>query len=178
MTSSNDFRREQREVAIRMAAALCVTILVSAASLRWGAASPRPLIERLNVAVTADLFVLCWLAATIGNVARLRFFSVDDIAGSGSGTATDVVSRANAVLRNTLEQVTLAIPVHVALATLVTSSAPLIVALAALFGVGRLLFWIGYANGARARAFGFALTFYPSVCGLIIALAAAIRRSL
>lgn len=158
-----------------MAAALCVTVLVSATCLYRGAAASTALAERLIVTARADVFVLCWLAATIGNVARLRFFSTDDIAGSGSGTATAEVGHAKAVLQNTLEQVVLAVPVHVALAVLVASSLPLIVALAALFAIGRLLFWIGYSRGAEARAFGFALTFYPSLVGLAIAVFAAVR---
>ena len=45
----------------------------------------------------------------------------------------------------------------------------LLITLAAMFGAGRLLFWWGYVRGAAARAFGFALTFYPSVGALGIA---------
>lgn len=178
MAAPTDFRQEQRGVAFRMVAALCVTILVSATCLYRGAAAPTTLAERLIVTTRADVFVLCWLAAAIGNVARLRFFSADDVAGSGSGTATAEVGRANAILQNTLEQVVLAVPIHVALAVLVASSVPLIEALAALFATGRFLFWIGYARGAKSRAFGFALTFYPSLAGLIIVVFAAVRLSL
>ncbi|WP_010188738.1 MAPEG family protein [Sphingomonas sp. PAMC 26605] len=178
MAASNNFRQEQRGVALRMVAALCVTILISATCLYRGGAAPTTAAERLIVTARADVFVLCWLAAAIGNVARLRFFSADDIAGSGSGTASAEVDRAKAVLQNTLEQVVLAVPVHLALAVLLASSVPLIVALAALFAIGRLLFWIGYARGAKARAFGFALTFYPNSAGLVIAVFAAVRLSL
>ena len=177
MAASKNFPLEQRGVAIRMVAALGVTILVSATCLHLGAAAPSTMPDRPVVTAMADVFVLFWLAATIGNVARLRFFSADDIAGSGSGSpaGTDEVRRANAILQNTLEQVALAIPIHVALAILVTSSMPLIIALASLFAMGRLLFWIGYAEGAAARAFGFALSFYPSVAGLVIAAGAVVR---
>jgi len=175
MAASNNFQREQLGVAIRMVAALCVTILVTAACMYLSVTASRPLPDRLIAVARADLLVLFWLAATIGNVARLRFFSANDIAGSASTTGSADVSRANAVLQNTLEQVALAVPIHVALAVLVESSVPLIIALATLFAIGRSLFWIGYANGARSRAFGFALTFYPSVAGLVIAVAAAVR---
>ena len=178
MAASNNFRREQRRVAIRMAAALCVTILVTAGCMYLSVPASRPMPDRLIAVARADLFVLFWLVATIGNVARLRFFSANDIAGSASAKGTADISRANAVLQNTLEQVALAIPIHVALAVLVESSVPLIIALATLFAIGRFLFWIGYANGPRSRAFGFALTFYPSVAGLVIALASAVRLSL
>ena len=178
MATSDQFLQEQRGVALRMAAALCVTVVVSITCLYRGAATPATLAERLVVMATADLFVLCWLAVTIGNVARLRFFSADDIGGSGSGTDTTQVGRAKAILQNTLEQAVLAVLVHLALAVLVASSVPLIIALAALFGIGRLLFWVGYAKGAEARALGFALTFYPSLAGLVIAVIATIRLSL
>jgi hypothetical protein len=40
--------------------------------------------------------------------------------------------------------------------------------LAALFSLGRLAFWIGYRHGAPWRAFGFAVTFYPTVVGYAI----------
>lgn len=178
MAAPKSLSQEQRGVALRMVAALCVTILVAATCLQRGDAAPTRLAERLIVTAKADLLVLCWLAAAIGNVARLRFFSAVDIAGSGSGTATAKVGRTNAVLQNTLEQVALAVPIHVALALLVASSMPLIIAFAALFAIGRLLFWIGHARGAKARAFGFALTFYPSLAGLVIAATAAARQSL
>ena len=173
-----NFRREQRSVAIRMAVALAMTILAAAMCLHWGAAAPSSLTERLIVTARADVFVLCWLAATIGNVARLRFFCAEDIAGSRPGTASLAVGDAKAILQNTLEQVVLAIPIHVALAVLVRASLPLIIALAALFTTGRLLFWIGYAKGAQARALGFALTFYPSIAGLVIAVVAVMHLSI
>jgi len=38
----------------------------------------------------------------------------------------------------------------------------------------RVLFHAGYRHGAAARAFGFALTFYPSVAALAIVLARAL----
>jgi uncharacterized membrane protein YecN with MAPEG domain len=178
MAVSNNFRREQRGVAIRMVAALCVTILVTVACMYLNVPASRPLPDRLIAVAKADLFVLFWLAATIGNVARLRFFSATDIAGSASTASSANVISANAVLQNTLEQVALAVPIHVALAALVVSSVPLIIALSMLFAVGRFLFWIGYANGAKSRALGFALTFHPSVAGLTIAMVAAVRLSL
>ena len=39
----------------------------------------------------------------------------------------------------------------------------LIPVLAVLFGFGRLAFWIGYLMTPWGRAFGFGLTFYPTV---------------
>ena len=39
-----------------------------------------------------------------------------------------------------------------------------LILLTALFLLGRILFWIGYHRNPYLRAFGFGLTFYPTVC--------------
>lgn len=163
------FQREQRHVAIGMALAVTVTVLVLGASLFLGArGASEPLLSRVATAFKADVFVVLWLAAAIGNVARIRFFSPQDIGGSGTGAGSTAIRTASAVLQNTLEQVTLAVPVHVALAVVLAGSVPTTIALAGLFCAGRFLFWIGYGRGAAGRAFGFALTFYPSLAALVI----------
>ena len=168
--SPTTFAREQRGVAIGMAAALVVALVVMiAAAAADRAAAPLRLDMRLTDALRADAFVLVWLAAGIAHVARLRFFSPADIGGSVAA-AGDAVGRGRAILQNTLEQVCLAIPVHLMLAAVLPQSGTLIVAMAVLFGIGRLCFWAGYRHGARWRAFGFALTFYPSVGGLAAAM--------
>lgn len=160
------FKREQRGVALAMAAALVLTILALGAAAVTDH-EPLPSAERLRIAMTADVLVVAWLAAAIANVARLRFFSEQDIAGSSTETSTVEVRRAGAILQNTLEQVVLAVTAHMIVAASFPHARTLIVTLACLFAIGRLLFWIGYRHGARARAFGFALTFYPSVLALI-----------
>jgi hypothetical protein len=113
------FKQEQRGVALGMAAAALLTIIALSAAL---ALSPSdmllPLTDRLKLALRCDLFVVVWLAIAIGNVARLRFFSADDIAGSALTQQSQRVRIASAVLQNTLEQVVLAIPIHLALACL------------------------------------------------------------
>lgn len=168
MADERAFKAEQRGVAIGMASALLLTILVLglvAFATRGGAAPPFP--QRLQDALRIDLLVILWVAAGIANVARLRFFSEQDIAGSGGQQASDQVRIANAVLENSFEQAVLAIVAHLIVAATFAGSTPLIAALASLFGLGRLLFWTGYKRGARGRAFGFALTFYPSVVALL-----------
>ncbi|MGJ5130875.1 hypothetical protein [Bradyrhizobium oligotrophicum] len=47
----------------------------------------------------------------------------------------------------------------------------MLLTLVILFGLGRLLFWLGYASGGAGRAFGFAFTFYPTAFSLIVGLA-------
>jgi hypothetical protein len=127
--------------------------------------------ERLGAALRADALVLLWLAAAIGNVARLRFFSADDISGAAGGPDGPAVRRANGLLRNTAEQVLLATGAHLALAASLERPVPLVAMLVALFCAGRALFWWGHARGAAARALGFGLTFYPSVLALLLSAA-------
>jgi uncharacterized membrane protein YecN with MAPEG domain len=162
------FRREQRGVALAMAAALVTAILVlGGVVLAERGGAPMPVAARLAATLRIEAFVVVWLVAAIANVARLRFFSARDIAGSGAEGASDEVRWAGAILQNTVEQVALAVVVHLIVAASIDRPVALVAALAALFGVGRLLFWAGYRHGASGRAFGFALTFYPSVLALL-----------
>jgi hypothetical protein len=61
----------------------------------------------------------------------------------------------------------------IVVAAFVRSNA-VIAALVCLFAAGRLLFWAGYRRGAKGRAFGFALTFYPSALALLASTIAAL----
>jgi len=149
-----------------MAGALLVTVAIVATALTFGSAAP--LSRRLATAIMVDLTVVAWLAGGIANVARLRFFSPTDIAGGGRTEASTVVRDASAILQNSLEQVVLAIPVHFAAAVVMERSATLLIALGLTFTIGRIAFWRGYAHGAQARAFGFALTFYPTIVTLFV----------
>lgn len=167
MSETPGFRQEQRGVAMAMAGALATAILVlGSVMLADRTTAQVPFAERLQSAIRIDVFVLVWLAAAIANVARLRFFSERDIAGSSAETGSGAVREAGAILQNSLEQAVLAIVTHLIVAATFNQSTTLIAALAGLFGVGRLLFWTGYKRGATGRAFGFALTFYPSVLAL------------
>jgi uncharacterized membrane protein YecN with MAPEG domain len=174
MADEQIFKAEQRGVAIAMASALFLTIVVLglvAFATHGGSTPPFP--QRLQDALRIDLIVILWVAAGIANVARLRFFSQQDIAGSGGNNASAQVRVANAILENSFEQAVLAIVTHLIVAATFAASTPLIAALASLFAVGRLLFWRGYKRGASGRAFGFALTFYPSIVALIASALAA-----
>jgi uncharacterized membrane protein YecN with MAPEG domain len=73
-----------------------------------------------------------------------------------------------ALLQNTLEQTAIAIPVYLCWGVVASHAMLAMVAAAGiLFLAGRLLFFIGYSGGAASRAFGFALTFYPTLVLLI-----------
>lgn len=173
MTTIVEFKREQRGVLVSMLGALGVSVIVlsAAATMDHGDAAS-PLMDRLHYALGTELLVIGWLAATIANVARLRFFSEQDISGSSGVGASDKVREAGAILQNTLEQVVLATIAHVIAAATLSRSHALLVALASLFALGRLLFWVGYSHGPKGRAFGFALSFYPSVLSLLVSAAA------
>lgn len=160
-----------------MAAALAIVILTLLVG--WSIGHPLSSTDRVLRAVAAATVAALWLAAAIGHVAALRFESPADIDGAAGGSPDSPrIAITQAVLRNTLEQVVLAIPAYLALAWVVEGSGAMIPLLAALFSVGRTLFWANYARGAVARAFGFALTFYSSVAALIIVLVTLVGRLL
>ena len=86
---------------------------------------------------------------------------------AGDVTTVTPVS-AQRVLRNTTEQAVLAALAWPALAIqLAPTQAGLFPALAVSFLIGRVAFALGYAKGAAGRAFGFGLTFYPTVVVVI-----------
>lgn len=162
---------EQRRVATRALVALASTIVVFGGGLiftpDFGVTT---LLERIVFAIRCDLFVFAWVLATVGAVANMRFGSAVDIDGSAGTTPSERITRARAVLQNTLEQAVLAAPAHLALATLLPTRQLIAIPLAVgLFGVGRIFFWRGFADGAGARAFGFGLTFYPTAAAYLAA---------
>lgn len=120
--------------------------------------------NRLAFVLSWDLLVVFWLLVSIGTLGRRRFLSPEDIDGSGLTTGTAEAKIHQAVLQNTLEQVVLAVIVHVACAVLLPFEWMAIIPVAAImFAFGRWLFWRGYDGGAPARALGFGLTFYPTI---------------
>jgi uncharacterized membrane protein YiaA len=110
-----------------------------------------------------------WLMLMVGSISTTRFFHRESI----TGAATAAIEIDQRVLRNTIEQLLLLAIGLMGLAALGPAEALAAVpVLVALFGLGRLAFWIGYRIHPLARAFGFATTFYPTV-GLYIYLALA-----
>jgi uncharacterized membrane protein YecN with MAPEG domain len=160
----------QRGVARGMAgaAAIGIVALVTAGWFDPGHDLP----ERLRALAMALVVPGLWSAAAIGNVARSRFFSARSIDG---GDADPAVAQGRAIAQNTLEQAVLAVIAYAALTIATDRSTFALAVLATCFTVGRFGFWAGYRRGAAARAFGFALTFYPTVLALLAALVLAIR---
>lgn len=164
---------EQRGVArgAAMAAAASAAIL----ALAWGSGDTwMPRLDdpsaRFALALKLDLAVLLCLAVAIGKVASQRFRSAEDIQGSAATSESGPVRISRSILQNTLEQAALAVPAHLALAlTLPPARMAVPVVLVALFVAGRAAFARGYAHGAAGRAFGFGLTYYPTVAAILAA---------
>jgi hypothetical protein len=165
-----------------MVTALLVTLLALGLAM---AAPPDALLPEpgfaaaLAQALRWDALLVACLAINIAMLARHRFFTPDDIDGGGLATGTPAAHVLQATLQNTLEQTVLAVATHaIWAATMPRQWQAAVPAAAVLFAAGRLLFWRGYAHGAPSRAFGFALTFYPSVVMLIVLAARAVARAL
>ncbi|MBB4132957.1 hypothetical protein GGR62_003785 [Xanthomonas campestris] len=154
---------KQRGVALGMAsgliASLLVVFLASRAFLGWDA------VDRIAISLLLPATAMC---VAIARMAKHRFFTPADIDGSALSVGTDRARTLESLLQNTTEQLALALPVYVAalLSTRpsIQAAAP---ACACAFLLGRLTFFASYSGGARARALGFALTFYPTVLLLI-----------
>lgn len=120
--------------------------------------------QRLEVLGGTLILPTLLLIVSIGRLAKYRFFSPEDIDGSGLTSGSQQAGILQSLLQNTLEQIVIAGFVYVAWCLLMPvswlSAAPIC---SILFTIGRISFFIGYHKGAPARAFGFALTFYSSV---------------
>ncbi|MDX2165953.1 MAG: MAPEG family protein [Deltaproteobacteria bacterium] len=160
---------DQRVVLAGMAGAAGTALAVVWASGALGIPAPpeAPTAgDRLAFALRCDLFAALALFAGIAAVARYRFFE-NEIDGTLAPRAHRLdVHRA--YIQNTLEQLALLLVAHLAFA----ASQPaerlrLLPVLVGLFLLGRAAFWLGYLHSAPARAFGFALTFYPTAVLLV-----------
>lgn len=172
---------KQRGVMRGMLVALVLAIVVGVAAVLLRPAFLIPLADpadRLAAALRWDVLVVACLVLAIGNLARHRFFTPADIDGSGLTVASDQARVFQAILQNTLEQAVIAIAAHLVWAAALPADWQAAVpAAVVLFVVGRLSFALGYAGGAPARAFGFALTFYPTALMVVVAGLALIGRA-
>jgi hypothetical protein len=170
----------QKGVARGMASAVAFAIGVFAIAyvLQWPNFSSQPsVVVRLKLATLAALAPAAVLLLCIGRLAKHRFWTPQDIHGSALTEGTERARLLQALLQNTLEQTVLAIPVYLAAALVFPARLlPLVAAAAALFVIGRIQFFRGYASGASSRAAGFGLTFYPSVALLISVVAVAVLQ--
>jgi uncharacterized membrane protein YecN with MAPEG domain len=108
------------------------------------------------------------LLAMIGFIAGARPMWAETIEGAPDARQLEVHVR---IQRNTVEQLVLMVLSHASLAiTLPIGELSLLPALALLFVVARVLYWIGYARDPMCRTFGFVATFYPNIYAMVLAL--------
>lgn len=122
-----------------------------------------------RLAFVAEWLLIPGLALAFGValMANNRFFNADTI--DGSRTPASRVGEINLRYnQNTLEQTVLAAIAWLGLAlALPVERLGLIPVLAVLFGVGRVLFFIGYLIAPIGRAIGFGFSFYPTIVALV-----------
>lgn len=139
---------------IRLAAHFSSTLITTHATIEF----------RLNLFACSLILPVIMLIICIVRLAQHRFFTLEDIDGSGLSEGSPRAKVLQALLQNTLEQLAVAMPVYLLAAlTLRSDLLAIVPSTAALFVVGRIFFFMGYAGGAPSRAFGFALTFYSTV---------------
>ncbi len=159
--------RTQRGIAVGMVSALVTAVAFFVVTVTFGAASfasGASFELRASIVAASVLAPAISLGICIARLARHRFFSPEDINGSALTEGTARARLLQSILQNTLEQSVLAFSVYLSCAFIFPSRyLGAIPAAAAMFFVGRILFFAGYANGAPSRAFGFAFTFYPTV---------------
>lgn len=164
---SLDLDSEQRGVAVGMASAFLMAVVILTLATIFGGAriAPTASVEfRLELLAASLMAPAASLFICIARLAKHRFFTPEDIHGSALTEGTSRAKLLQALLQNTLEQLALVLPVYFACTfTFPSHLLGLVPAAAAMFFVGRALFYISYAGGARSRAFGFAFTFYPTV---------------
>jgi hypothetical protein len=122
-----------------------------------------------RLAFVADWLILPGISLLAGIIAvsQRRFFNVQAIDGTRTPAhpSLEINLRYN---QNTLEQSVLAAIAWTALARAVLhEKLVLIPAMACLFGIGRIAFWIGYLLHPLARAFGMVLTGLPTLCAFV-----------
>jgi uncharacterized membrane protein YecN with MAPEG domain len=125
-------------------------------------------IDRIVISIKSAMLPALFLAISVGRVAKHRFFTPEDIDGGGLSRGTEKAIILQSLLQNTLEQFCIALVVYLAWALIMPAAWMSVVPLAAItFGLGRIMFFAGYKNGAPSRAIGFALSFYPSIIMLV-----------
>ena len=159
------FRSNQKGVVLGVLGAIFLTIGGFYLPSVWQdfPLAPTDPMERLSLWMTTSLVLAAWVVLAIFALASFRFFSSVDIDAAVSPNVSSGAHILRAYLQNTLEQALLAFIAYGAwffLAAPGWRALPLI--FVAFFSIGRVLFIIFYRYGARGRALGFGMTFYPT----------------
>ncbi|MFK7941058.1 MAG: MAPEG family protein [Roseovarius sp.] len=137
--------------------------LIWAIGLLWAAATyvTLPVFTLMPTIMTAFLAPGLVMLLMVARLAQRRFFDDAIIDGGPLSGGAEIDQR---VLRNTAEQLVLALCIWPACAVLLTGQGPgVIMCLGLGFALARLVFWFGYHVAPPLRAFGFAASFYPTV---------------
>ncbi|SMY32815.1 MAPEG family protein [Photobacterium andalusiense] len=163
---------KQQGVIKGMGSAMLMSIAVISAAILYDPfhySTISQISQKLTVLGLSLVLPTLFLIASIGRLAKYRFFSPEDIDGSGLSSATTEAVVLQSLLQNTLEQLVITYGVYTAWCLLMPAAWLSAVPLCSiLFAVGRILFFKGYRQGAPARAFGFALTFYSTVLMFVV----------
>lgn len=147
-------------------------LVLTIAAAFWAMAQPvvpaMTVVDALTLAVQLLLVPALCLLAGVQFAASWRFGHRADNDGDPQ-TASRPLEIALRYNRNTLEQGFLAALGWLGLAASHPERAPVVLpVLAALFGLGRITFWLGYARVPWARSFGFVLTQLPTAAVLLV----------
>ena len=160
-----DLAREQRAVRRQALLAFVVcapTLALASAGLPQLFDFPDDLTSRLAFGLRANLVIGLWVIIAVRMVAKVRFNSAEDNAGSAFSRPSARLAVPAAFLQNTLEQAFTAALAFLGLAAVGGDAAlAYIVAAVMLFSLGRMTFLRGYPRGAGGRAFGIATTALP-----------------
>lgn len=164
--------QKQRGVLKGIVAGLLVTISVIVYGIRVDPFSFNTLSgleTKLNVLGSSLFLPTIFLVICIGRLAKHRFFTAEDIDGSALTQGTNTATLLQSLLQNTLEQLVITVCVYCMWCfTMPMGWLSILPLCSILFALGRIAFYLGYKKGAPSRAFGFALTFYPTVLLLLI----------
>ncbi len=156
----------QRGVAAGMAAGAIVTAVVFVFAEQYVPAASA--YQQSHTIALAWLLLPLPLVFTIARLASHRFFNAADIDAAVGGPPSARARQLQAMLQNTLEQTVLLSMALVGYGNY--RGYAYWVVTVALFLTGRVLFFATYARGAAARSFGFALSFYPTLLLLGLAM--------
>jgi MAPEG family len=163
------FDHEQRTIARSACVAIGLTSIMLALTGFIVFFEANHLPQRLTLFALALAALAIALFRDIARLANHRFTEPLDRDAAAASTMTATADMLSAILRNTHEQATLAVLVYAMAAILLPGHwTDAIAGCAAFFLMGRLFFAAGYAKGAGSRAFGFGLTFYPTVALAIL----------
>jgi len=167
-----NFINKQKGIFVEIIKGLIISLLLLLGGIYYNPLNYQhdiSLTDKLKLFSKVITIFAIFLGSVIAIIARYRFFTSSVISGSGLTKSTPVLNILSSILQNTLEQTIFATLVYFAWIMIVPPTWLSIIPIMSItFIIGRILFAIRYKNGAIARSFGFALTFYPTMLMLVL----------